>query len=64
MENWSPDCREIKGLEAFITGLMILEMDMIQKITTVTEMTVRMIIIQKHESTDRCKCTRHGKWQL
>jgi len=51
-------------LEAFITGLMILEMDMIQKITTVTEMTVRMIIIQKHESTDRCKCTRYGKWQL
>ncbi len=65
MGNWTTDCQEMERLTAaFITGPMILEMDMIQKIMTVTEMTVRMIIIQKHESTDRCKCTRHGKWQL
>ena len=38
MGNWTTDCQEIELLTAaFITGPMILETDMIQKIMTVTE---------------------------
>lgn len=42
MGNWTTDCQEMELLTAaFITGPMILETDMIQKIMTVTELEIQ-----------------------